>query len=217
MSDDLFLSQATLDAPIMRLQPGVYYLPGYCLPQQDVLHTAIQQVIAQSPLRRMTTPSGKPMSVSTTSCGQFGWVGDRQGYRYSPVDPLKNAPWPVMPEVIQTLATDAAAMAGFAGFKPDACLMNVYEVGAKMGLHQDKDEQDFSQPIVSVSLGLPIVFQFGGLKRSDPTQRMTLRHGDVLVWGAEARMKFHGVLPLKAGQHAMLGAQRINLTLRKAM
>ncbi|MEX0952051.1 MAG: DNA oxidative demethylase AlkB, partial [Gammaproteobacteria bacterium] len=149
-------------------------------------------------------------------CGELGWVADTRGYRYTDVDPLSNKPWPVIPGSFQQLAFAAAAAAGFADFHPDACLINRYEPGARMSLHQDKDEQDFSQPIVSVSLGLPMTFLFGGLKRKDKPQRIELQHGDVVVWGGEDRLRYHGVAALKKGEHPLLGRCRINLTFRKA-
>jgi DNA oxidative demethylase len=156
------------------------------------------------------------MSVAMTNCGGYGWVTDRSGYRYDGIDPESGKPWPAMPPVFCNLAREAAEEAGFAGFSPDACLINCYEVGAKMSLHQDKDEQDFGAPIVSVSLGLPAVFLFGGLKRTDKPRRFRLEHRDVVVWGGAARLFFHGVAPLADDNHAVMGRQRINLTFRKA-
>jgi alkylated DNA repair protein (DNA oxidative demethylase) len=156
------------------------------------------------------------MSVAMTNCGNAGWVTDRTGYRYDGADPQSGKPWPAMPTSFQALAHNAAAEAGFAGFAPDACLINRYEPGARMSLHQDRDENDFGAPIVSVSLGLPAVFLFGGLKRSDKTQRYRLQHGDIVVWGGPARLVFHGVAPLADGEHVLLSRQRINLTFRKA-
>ena len=164
----------------------------------------------------MVTPGGLTMSVAMTNCGALGWVTDRRGYRYSALDPESDLPWPALPASFRRLAQDAAAVAGYAAFEPDACLVNRYEPGAKLSLHQDADERDFTQPIVSVSLGVPATFLFGGLRRADKTQRIALADGDVVVWGGPARMRFHGVLPLKDGQHSRLGAQRINLTFRKA-
>jgi alkylated DNA repair protein (DNA oxidative demethylase) len=166
--------------------------------------------------RHMMTPGGFAMSVATTSCGDLGWVSDKTGYRYAASDPLTGKAWPQMPASFKQLAKQAASMAGFANFEPDACLINRYQVGARMGLHQDKDEHDFSQPIVSVSLGLPAVFQMGGFARGDKTLKLPLYHGDVLVWGGESRLRFHGVLPVKAGYHPTVGEYRINLTFRKA-
>jgi alkylated DNA repair protein (DNA oxidative demethylase) len=156
------------------------------------------------------------MSVRTTSCGVLGWVSDTRGYRYETIDPLSGAPWPAMPVVFSALAAAAAAEAGFPDFQPDACLINCYEAGAKMGLHQDKDERDFTQPIVSVSLGIGAVFLFGGLKRSDRAFRIALNHGDGVVWGGEDRLRFHGGQPVKPAVHRRLGGRRINLTFRKA-
>jgi DNA oxidative demethylase len=164
----------------------------------------------------MITPGGYRMSVAMTNCGSLGWVTEKTGYRYDAIDPLTQRPWPPMPEAFLRLAAGAAAAAGFANFVPDACLINRYEPGAKLSLHQDRDERDFDQPIVSVSLGIPAVFLFGGLKRADKTARVAVTHGDVVVWGGPARLRYHGVMPLKDAEHALLGRQRINLTLRKA-
>lgn len=192
-------------------------LHGFVLAQEEALLAALRGVIAEAPFRKMQTPGGRPMSVATTSCGRLGWMTDRRGYRYVTGDPLRGqAPWPVMPPLLADLAGQAAALAGFPAFCPDSCLINRYVPGAKMSLHQDKDEADFSQPIVSVSLGLPAVFQFGGLARSDTPQRYLLTHGDVVVWGGPDRLRFHGVLPVKPGEHPRMGAQRINLTFRVA-
>lgn len=157
------------------------------------------------------------MSVAMSNCGTAGWITDRNGYRYAGHDPLTGAPWPAMPEAFAALASDAAREAGFPGFAPDACLINRYEPGARMSLHQDRNEADFGHPIVSVSLGLPAVFLFGGATREERALRLPLAHGDVLVWGGPARLRFHGVMPVKAGHHALLGAARINLTFRKAL
>jgi len=164
----------------------------------------------------MRTPGGFSMSVAMTNCGAFGWVSDPTGYRYSPTDPETGAAWPAMPAALAELATRAAAAAGFAGFAPDACLVNRYEPGARLTLHQDKDERDFAAPIVSVSLGVPAVFLFGGLKRKDRPRRVPLEHGDVVVWGGPARLRYHGVAKLETAQHAFAGNARINLTLRRA-
>jgi alkylated DNA repair protein (DNA oxidative demethylase) len=164
----------------------------------------------------MLTPGGHQMSVAMTNCGNAGWVTDRTGYRYDGVDPESGQPWPAMPAVLRELAGDAAAAGGFEDFSPDACLINRYQPGARMSLHQDKDELDFAAPIVSVSLGLPAIFLFGGLKRSDKQARFRLVHGDIVVWGGASRLFFHGVAPLADGEHAVLGRQRINLTFRKA-
>lgn len=211
---DLFDPEGPLQPQWFGAQAVV--LPGFALPQVQALLPLLRQVVAQAPLRQMLTPGGLKMAVRMTNCGALGWVSDRQGYRYSPLDPLSNRPWPALPELLLQLANRAAALAGFVDFQADACLVNCYQPGDRLSLHQDRDEQDYSQPIVSVSLGLPADFQFGGLIRTAPTQRIGLRHGDVMVWGGEDRLRFHGVLPLKPGNHALLGARRINLTLRKA-
>ncbi|MFN5455092.1 DNA oxidative demethylase AlkB [Bradyrhizobium sp.] len=198
------------------LAPGAALLRGFARRHETELITAIEAIAAQAPFRRMVTPGGHQMSVAMTSCGSFGWVTDRSGYRYDALDPDSGQPWPAMPPRFRELAERAAGEVGFAGFAPDACLINRYEPGAKMSLHQDRDERDIGAPIVSVSLGLPATFLFGGLKRADKTQRYRLAHGDVVVWGGPARLAFHGVAPLAVGEHALLGRQRINLTFRRA-
>ncbi|MDD0977612.1 DNA oxidative demethylase AlkB [Pseudomonas fontis] len=191
-------------------------LPLFALAEVETLLPALRQIIRAAPLRHMITPGGQQMSVALSNCGDLGWVSDRRGYRYTPLDPLSNQPWPALPEVLLELAARAAEAAGFAPFTPDACLINCYVPGNRLSLHQDRDERDYSHPIVSVSLGLPAIFQFGGHQRSDRAQRVSLSHGDVVVWGGEDRLRFHGVLPLKPGEHPRLGQRRINLTLRKA-
>lgn len=198
------------------IAPDAFLLKGFALTYEAQLLADLQLVMQAAPFRHMVTPGGYTMSVAITNCGDLGWVSDRKGYRYTDHDPVSGKTWPVMPTSFQALATAAASTAGFCDFVPDACLINNYQIGAKMGLHQDKDEQDFSQPIVSVSLGLPATFQFGGLKRSDKTINIPLQHGDVVVWGDAARLRYHGVLPLKPNQHSVLGEQRINMTFRKA-
>jgi alkylated DNA repair protein (DNA oxidative demethylase) len=172
--------------------------------------------MAQAPLRQMITPGGLRMSVAMTNCGPVGWVSDRAGYRYAPLDPTTGQPWPAMPRVFATLARRAAAEAGFDGFAPDACLINRYEPGTRLSLHQDRDERDYGAPIVSVSLGVSAIFLFGGSKRSDKTLRTRLEHGDVVVWGGPARLRYHGVLPLEQSSHPRTGPLRFNLTFRKA-
>jgi alkylated DNA repair protein (DNA oxidative demethylase) len=198
------------------LCPGAFVLRGFALPDEAGLLDALRDVTAKAPLRHMLTPGGFRMSVAMTNCGQLGWVTDRKGYRYDATDPESGLPWPPMPSSFLKLAKNAAAEAGFPDFVPDACLINRYETGAKLSLHQDKDERDFSAPIVSVSLGIPAVFLFGGLNRADKTKRLPVRHGDVVVWGGPARLRYHGVMPLKQGRHDLLGADRVNLTFRKA-
>jgi alkylated DNA repair protein (DNA oxidative demethylase) len=195
---------------------GAVLLCGFAKPMEADLVADLRAVVEQSPFRHMVTPGGHQMSVAMTNCGSAGWVTDRSGYRYDANDPVAGKPWPAMPASFCQLAGQAADHAGFAGFAPDACLVNRYQPGARMSLHQDKDEHDFGAPIVSVSLGLPAIFLFGGLKRNDRPRRFRLEHGDVVVWGGPARLVFHGVAPLADGEHAVLGRQRINLTFRKA-
>ena len=198
------------------LGPGAVVLRGLAAPAAGALLHAIREVTAQAPFRHMSTPGGFRMSVAMTNCGRLGWVTDRTGYRYDPVDPESGREWPRMPHAFARLAEDAAARAGFPAFVPDACLINRYEPGARLSLHQDRNESDFGQPIVSVSLGLPAVFLFGGERRADKARRVELTHGDVVVWGGAARLRYHGVMPLKDGDHPLVGAYRINLTFRKA-
>jgi len=198
------------------IAPGAFLLRGFALANEASILHAIDKVIAKSPFRHMITPGGFRMSVAMTNCGSLGWITDRTGYRYDSIDPENEQKWPEMPAPFMRLAQNAAAEAGFEGFTPDACLINRYEIGARLSLHQDKDESDYSAPIVSVSLGLPATFLFGGMKRAYKTQRIPVVHGDVVVWGGPARLRFHGVLALKAEQHPLLGGYRINLTFRKA-
>jgi alkylated DNA repair protein (DNA oxidative demethylase) len=195
---------------------GAVLLRGFAKPAETGLFEALSEIEQQAPFRRMFTPGGHQMSVAMTNCGEAGWVTDSSGYRYDSADPESGKPWPAMPAVFRELAGSAAREAGFAGFAPDACLINRYEPGARMSLHQDRDEQDFAAPIVSVSLGLPATFLFGGPRRSDTPRRYRLAHGDVVVWGGPSRLFFHGIAPLAAGEHALLGRKRINLTFRKA-
>ncbi|HWB82732.1 MAG TPA: DNA oxidative demethylase AlkB [Bryobacteraceae bacterium] len=215
MGEDLFdgLDLETHEEP---LGPGATVLRRFAAPDDAALLHAIEGVTARAPFRHMITPGGFRMSVAMTNCGLLGWVSDRTGYRYDPIDPVSGQAWPPMPEAFRRLATSAAERAGFPRYVPDACLINCYEPGTKLSLHQDKDERDYDQPIVSVSLGIPAVFLFGGLKRSDKTDRVPLAHGDVVVWGGPARLRYHGVLPLKEGHHDLFGPRRINLTFRKA-
>jgi alkylated DNA repair protein (DNA oxidative demethylase) len=198
------------------LAPGAVVLAGFALPDEERLLADVAAVTAAAPLRHLVTPGGFTMSVAMTNCGPLGWVSDRAGYRYSSVDPESGRPWPEMPASFRALAARAAAAAGFAAFTPDACLVNRYEPGARLTLHQDRDEGDLDAPIVSVSLGLPAVFLFGGDTRGGRPQRIPLVHGDVVVWGGPARLRFHGVAPVADGWHEKLGACRINLTFRKA-
>lgn len=196
----------------LALGPGAILLRGYAGPHVPDLTAAVESIAAAAPFRHMLTPGGKTMSAAMTNCGAVGWVSDRRGYRYSTTDPQTGNPWPPMPPLFATLARAAAASAGYADFSPDVCLLNRYEPGAKMALHQDRDEQDFTAPIVSVSLGLTAVFLWGGNTRAEKPLRVTLQDGDVLVWGGASRLNFHGIAPLKPG----LYPHRINLTFRKA-
>jgi len=193
-----------------------FVLRGFALPWLDRLLPALEAVLAAAPFRQMITPGGFTMSVALSSCGTWGWTTDRSGYRYTRDDPQTGLRWPSMPEAFFELAQAAAREAGFTGFEPDSCLINRYVPGAKMSLHQDKDEKSYAAPIVSVSLGLPAMFLFGGLLRSDKAQRVPLLHGDIVVWGGVDRLRYHGVLPIKDGQHSILGEQRINFTFRRA-
>jgi DNA oxidative demethylase len=191
-------------------------LPGFAQPRDSALLACVDEIIASAPWRHMLTPGGQQMSVAMTNCGPAGWVTDRRGYRYQALDPDSGRAWPRMPAVFAELAHQAASIAGYVEFEPDACLINRYVPGARMSLHQDKDERNFNEPIVSVSLGLPATFLLGGLRRAEKAQRIPLSHGDVVVWGGPARLRFHGVLPIKPGLNDILGAERMNLTFRRA-
>jgi alkylated DNA repair protein (DNA oxidative demethylase) len=215
LTADLFASVADTRPPRETMAEGAVLLRGFAKPSQADLIADIDGIVAQAPFRHMVTPGGHEMSVAMTNCGNAGWVTDRSGYRYDPNDPEAGKPWPAMPASFRALAEQAAAETDFSGFAPDVCLINRYQPGARMSLHQDRDELDFGAPIVSVSLGLPAIFLFGGLQRSDKPRRYRLEHGDVAVWGGPARLAFHGVAPLADGEHALMGRQRINLTFRK--
>jgi alkylated DNA repair protein (DNA oxidative demethylase) len=214
---DLFAGAEQARSGVERLGEGAVLLRGFCLDRDDALLGQIDAIAAASPFRHMVTPGGYTMSVGMTNAGAAGWVTDRTGYRYDPIDPETGEPWPAMPPLFLDLATGAAEAAGFPGFVPDACLINRYEPGAKLSLHQDRNEKDYGAPIVSVSLGLPATFLFGGMKRTEPQRRVPVLHGDVVVWGGPARLAYHGVLPLKEGEHPKLGRRRLNITFRKAV
>jgi alkylated DNA repair protein (DNA oxidative demethylase) len=207
-----------LPAPRTRepIGDGAVVLRGFVSARAGELLCAVEHIHAAAPFRHLTTPGGHVMSVAMTNCGDLGWVSDRRGYRYQGVDPLSGAPWPAMPELFRCVATGAAEEAGYARFMSDACLINRYEPGARLTLHQDRNERDPSQPIVSVSLGVSAIFLFGGLRRNDRPRRIRLDHGDVVVWGGATRLAFHGVEALGEGMHAVTGRCRINLTFRKA-
>ncbi len=197
------------------LEEGAMLLRGFAAEEAPALVETVAQIAEAAPFRHLTTPGGYTMSVAMTNCGRLGWVSDRSGYRYAAADPDSGAPWPAMPENFRDLAVRAASKAGFAPYDPDACLINRYGAGAKLSLHQDRDEKDAWSPIVSVSLGLPATFLWGGQRRSDTVRRYRLDSGDVVVWGGPARFVYHGIAPLKDGQHPLTGAARINLTFRK--
>jgi DNA oxidative demethylase len=216
MSMKLFNDLHEFEAREEELGPGATVLRQFAAPQGKAVWSALEALSAQAPFRHMVTPGGFRMSVAMTNCGALGWVSDRKGYRYDAADPESGLPWPAMPDVFLSLAGGAAGRAGFAAYVPDSCLINRYEPGARLTLHQDKNERDYEQPIVSVSLGLPAVFLFGGSKRNDKVTRVHLTHGDVVVWGGPARLRYHGVLSLKDGEHPLVGRCRINLTFRKA-
>ena len=198
------------------LAPGAMLLPGFVTGLADELLAALDAIVASAPFRHMLTPGGQRMSVAMTSCGALGWITDRRGYRYVAADPESGRPWPAMPAAFLQLAGAAAEAAGYRAFEPDACLINRYEPGTRLSLHRDEDERDLAAPVVSVSLGLPATFLFGGLRRTDPARRVALQHGDVVVWGGPSRLHFHGVRPLADGEHPATGRCRINLTLRRA-
>jgi len=215
MTPDLFAA----DAPALPDEPlsdGAVVLRGFALAHAVALGAALADVLAAAPLRHLITPGGYRMSVAMTNCGALGWLSDRRGYRYDPIDAQSGRPWPALPAALSGLAREAAARAGYPGFAPDACLINRYAPGARLSLHQDRDEQDLRAPIVSVSLGLPAVFLWGGDARGDKLRRVALNHGDVAVWGGPARLRFHGVLPLRDGVHPFAGDCRFNITFRKA-
>jgi alkylated DNA repair protein (DNA oxidative demethylase) len=197
------------------LEEGAVLLRGFAAAEAALLVEEVARIAEAAPFRHLVTPGGYTMSVAMTNCGRTGWVSDRTGYRYDSTDPDTGAPWPALPAAFLKLAGNAAAEAGFAGYDPDACLINRYIAGAKLGLHQDRDEKDAWAPIVSVSLGLPAVFLWGGKRSTDPVRRLRVESGDVAVWGGPARFVYHGVAPLKDGQHSLTGAARINLTFRK--
>jgi alkylated DNA repair protein (DNA oxidative demethylase) len=216
ISRDLFAPQSDGEVARHELGEGAALLRGFALGFATQLHSAVSAIAVAAPFRNMRTPGGFTMSVAMTNCGRLGWVSSPSGYRYAEEDPESGAPWPELPPVMLELARTAAAAAGFERFTPDACLVNRYEPGSRLTLHQDKNERDFRQPIVSVSLGVPAVFLFGGLKRKERPLRLEVVHGDVVVWGGPSRLRYHGVAPLKLAQHPFAAQARINLTLRRA-
>ena len=204
-------------SPLESIAPDAKLLPGFAIEEAAALCTQLQEMLAISPWRHMQTPAGQRMSVAMTNCGRVGWISDRAGYRYQSIDPQSGRPWPQLHVSWFKLAARAAAHAGFERYEPDMCLINRYEPGARLSLHQDRNERDLGAPVVSVSLGLPALFVFGGLQREHPTQRIGLFHGDVVVWGGAQRLAFHGVQPLADGEHPVTGRCRINLTFRRAL
>jgi alkylated DNA repair protein (DNA oxidative demethylase) len=216
MTMSLFGELGSMKPEKEELATGAVLLRGFALMDETAILNALRDVTQMAPFRHMVTPGGHRMSVAMTNCGALGWVTDRTGYRYNAIDPESGKRWPPMPAAFLKLATSAAATGGFPHFLPDACLINRYEPGAKLSLHQDKNERDFDAPIVSVSLGIPAIFLFGGMERSDKTRRVQVTHGDVAVWGGPARLRYHGVLPLKDSHHPLLGQFRVNITFRKA-
>jgi DNA oxidative demethylase len=215
MTADLLSSLPRIGAE--PLAPGAVLLRGFAITDTPTLLADLDSVLVEAPFRHMITPGRYRMSVAMTNCGAAGWITDRSGYRYGPCDPASGKPWPPMPASFNQLATRAAARAGYPGFASDACLINRYEPGARLSLHQDRNERDFAQPIVSVSLGLAATFLFGGLRRTDRPQRLRLESGDIAVWGGPSRLAFHGIDPLAEGEHPLTGRCRINLTFRRAL
>jgi DNA oxidative demethylase len=213
---DLFAAKPQRGTAAERLAEGATILRGFAEPAAADLVVTISRITAVSPFRNMVTPGGYTMSVAMTNCGRLGWVTDRRGYRYDTIDPTTQRPWPALPAIFRDLAVRAAAEAGFGPFEPDACLVNRYDPGTRLSMHQDRNERDFGAPIVSVSLGLPAVFMFGGARRQDRARRVRLESGDVVVWGGPARLTFHGVAPLADAEHPLTGRHRINLTFRRA-
>lgn len=216
MMEDLFGFEPPALPARQTLAPGAVLLRGRALACDDDLLAGIAAVTAAAPFRHMVTPGGLAMSVAMSNCGALGWVSDRSGYRYQALDPESGRPWPALPAAFAAIAQAAAAEAGYGDFKPDACLVNRYAPGTRLTLHQDRNERDFAQPIVSVSLGLPARFLFGGATRDAATTSHALHHGDIVVWGGPTRLAFHGVAPLRGGNHPKTGPCRLNLTFRRA-
>lgn len=214
---DLLSALPPAEPARLPLGEGAWLLRSFAAGEATALWDAVAGIAGQAPFRHMETPGGYRMSVAMTNAGRAGWVTSRRGYRYDPLDPETGRPWPALPPGFLQLAARAAAAAGFPGFVPDACLLNRYGPGARLSLHQDRNERDMAAPIVSVSLGLPAVFLWGGHTRTDRPRRLRLDSGDVVVWGGPSRLAFHGVDTLADGMHPLTGACRINLTLRKAL
>lgn len=216
MTGDLFGNMPAGEGGPEPVGKDAVILRGFASSEAPALLQTVMDIAAISPFRHLLTPGGLRMSVAMTNAGSLGWVSDRRGYRYQPTDPRTGQPWPPMSQAMLDLAGRGAAAAGFESFVPDVCLINRYVPGARLSLHQDRDEADFAQPIVSISLGIPAIFLLGGVARGERPLRTWLAHGDAVVWGRSARLAYHGVLPLKPDYHPMLGATRINLTFRRA-
>lgn len=213
ITDDLFKNDDELNQ--IRLGEGTLLIRHFITNYTAEIIKELEKITKQAPFRKMLTPNGHKMSVGMTNCGEVGWVTDLKGYHYTQQDPKTQRKWPSMPSLFRELAIRAATLAGYPNFQPDGCLINRYQIGSKLSLHQDKDEKNLNAPIVSFSLGIPATFQWGGLKRTDHLEKLTLSHGDVLVWGGVDRLRFHGILPIKDNTHKILGAQRINITFRQ--
>ncbi len=212
---DLFYQFASATGAHENLTNGAQILRGFALSIDDQLLAAIHAISVEAPFRHLITPGGHIMSVAMTNCGPLGWISDSAGYRYANCDPQTSKGWPTLPETFLHLAQNAARTAGYSDFAPDACLINRYKPGSRLTLHQDKDELNMDAPIVSVSLGLPARFLFGGATRKQSPQRYPLYHGDVVVWGGASRLAYHGIAPLANGIHEKTGALRFNLTFRQ--
>ena len=212
---DLFDIHSAGDAWVEQLDPGSWHLHGFVVEEAVKLLQQVDKIAHHSPFRHLITPGGRRMSVAMTNCGHFGWVSDRAGYRYQATDPLTGVSWPEMPAIFSEIALKAAEQAGYPGFDPDVGLINEYRPGTRLTLHQDRDEKDQKSPIVSISLGVPAIFLWGGLQRGGHNRRIPVRHGDVLVWGGPDRFRFHGVSTLKEDHHPLTGNRRINITFRR--
>jgi DNA oxidative demethylase len=215
MMNDLFDTKDAAQGWSESLGDGTTFFRSMIVDEAPAILEHIDRISELAPLRHLVTPGGKKMSVAMSNCGALGWVSDHAGYRYQRHDPLTSKPWPAMPALFLVLAQRAAALAGYDNFQPNVCLINRYGIGARMGLHQDRDERDLSAPIVSFSLGLPAKFIWGGLQRTGQTRRFMVEHGDVLVWGGPDRLRFHGVAPLPPGRHPLTGEVRFNITFRQ--
>jgi len=216
MNFDLFDLSNNGETWIESITDDAVVLRQFLVSRSDELADAIKTIEQQAPFRHMKTAGGFTMSAAITGCGDYGWISDRRGYRYSKVDPVTEQPWPEMPKILYEVGQQCASEAGYNNYQPDACLINRYVPGSKMSLHQDKDEKDFTAPIVSISLGVPATFLFGGPQRSDKTIKVPVTHGDVVVWGGKSRLFFHGVSPIKQAYHPFWGDNRINITFRVA-